>query len=627
MLSQHWTNVFRGTVPLFRMSLVLLAISASVLAQQVENENPPVDQVDSDPAKTLDPAKAKLEAERWLPPDALAYAQIAPASVWLDHPLRRAIAESEPFSRIWNSPDVLNARTGLLAAEWATGMKLETFLERISAGGVYAAIDSEGRGIVILARTSDAKWLQRTLTKLVEFARSNQPKNREEQQAEGAVKSAKYRGIQGHQINGAVFAFVGPWLVMSNRSELAKEVLDRHLDGAESTLADAPWRVSPTHGPCVFPSGVSDAGEKMPIATAEIDLARVRELFPTNDLFRKQTKDFGAELLLGGILALVQHAPCIAIDLSMEPEALSAEASFPTRMEWFEDAREHYVGPQGHGKSLPCLEVDGALASLSTYRNLSELWLRAGDLFDQQINDQLAQADNTLTTLFSGKDFGTEILGAIEPELRMVAVPQAWQPSQLQPSVKLPAFALVARLKQPEVMRKELKRIFQSFIGFLNVIGAMEGNPQLDLMSEVCENGPMYWADYVIDADRNYENGLPIQYNFAPAIAFVGDHVILSSHRDLARKWVQGAERLDASSVPTTPTHTELVVHGGMMHQMLIANRDNLIAQNMLEKGHSRHEAMKEVDQLLHLVEWIDRMELAIAFDTRSSIRLRVNYR
>lgn len=63
------------------------------------------------------------------------------------------------------------------------------------------------------------------------------------------------------------------------------------------------------------------------------------------------------------------------------------------------------------------------------------------------------------------------------------------------------------------------------------------------------------------------------------------------------------------------------------MHQMLIANRDNLIAQNMLEKGHSRHEAMKEVDQLLHLVEWIDRMELAIAFDTRSSIRLRVNYR
>jgi len=63
------------------------------------------------------------------------------------------------------------------------------------------------------------------------------------------------------------------------------------------------------------------------------------------------------------------------------------------------------------------------------------------------------------------------------------------------------------------------------------------------------------------------------------------------------------------------------------VHQMLAANRDSLIAQNMLEKGHSRLQAIKEVDQLLHLVEWIDRVELALSFDTRSSIRLRVNYR
>jgi hypothetical protein len=627
MLSQRLSNVFDGTVSLFRISIVFLAISASALAQQQNDGESADSQGDSNPVATLDTASAKAEAERWLPPNALAYVQIAPARIWLDHPLRLAIAESEPFTKIWNSPDVLNARTGLLAAEWATGMKLETFLERISAGGMYAAVDSEMRGIVILARTRDEKWLQRTLNKLVEFARNNQSKNREERQADGTVKSAKYRGIQGYQINGAVFAFVGPWFVMSNRSELAKEVLDRHLDGSESTLADAPWRVSPTHGPRMIPPDVSDAGQKMPIATAEIDLNRIRELFPTSDLYRTKAKDFGAELLLGGILALVQHAPSAAIELSMEPEALAAEASFPTRMEWFEGAREHYVGPQGRGKSLPVLEVDGALASLSTYRNLSELWLRAGDLFDQQVNDQLAQADNTLTTLFSGKDFGTDILGAVDPELRMVVVPQTWQPDQRQPSVKLPAFALVARLKQPDVMRQELKRIFQSFIGFLNVTGAMEGNPQLDLMSEVYENGPMYWADYVIDADRSYENGLPIQYNFAPAIAFVGDHVILSSHCDLARKWVQGKELLDASSDPTTPTHTELVVHGPMMHQMLAANRDSLIAQNMLEKGHSRLQAIKEVDQLLHLVEWIDRVELALSFDTRSSIRLRVNYR
>ena len=177
-------------------------------------------------------------------------------------------------------------------------------------------------------------------------------------------------------------------------------------------------------------------------------------------------------------------------------------------------------------------------------------------------------------------------------------------------------------------MRKELKRIFQSFIGFLNVVGAMEGNPQFDLMSEMLEKGPVYWGEYVIDADRNYENGLPIQYNFAPAIAFSGDRVILSSHTALARQWLLHGDRSEESSSPSaTPTNTSLVIHAETVRQLLSANRDNLIAQNMLEKGHSRAQAVKEIEQLLSILELIDRVELDLSFDARSLLQLRVDYR
>jgi hypothetical protein len=312
----------------------------------------------------------------------------------------------------------------------------------------------------------------------------------------------------------------------------------------------------------------------------------------------------------------------------LEPDAVSTDISFPTEMKWFEDSREHYVGPRGEGKSLPLLAVDDSIASLSTYRNLSEMWLRAGDLFDQQVNDQLAQADNTLTTLFSGRDFGTDILGAIEPEIRMVATSQTWESDQAEPSVKLPAFAMVGKLKNPRAMQKEMKRIFQSFIGFLNVVGAMEGQPQLDLMSETSENSSLYWGEYVVDADRKYENGLPIQFNFSPALAFVGDHMILSSTTKLAKQLILHPDRIVSDQTSSNSSlHTEFVISAESVQQALVANRDSLIAQNMLEKGHSRVEAVKEIDTLMGILELLDEFKLEMAFAERSMMKLRVNYR
>lgn len=600
------------------LAVLLLFWSPIVLGQDSDPNEPTPQQIVS-----IDWKQVRTEAQQWLPDSSIVYVQVAPAELWLDHPLREWIYQTEPFQKIWKSKDVLNARSGLAVAEIAMGMKLEVFLKRLTAGGLYAAVDPETEGIVILARTRDEKWLRRTLSKVVEYVKKAQ--------ADGSdgrtLKSAEYRGIQGYGIDKNVFAAIGPWLMVTNRQELAKRVIDRHLDTPSTSLADAPWRASPQFGPLVL----RDALKVMPnqtIATLEMDLAKTRELFSSNDLFRKQAKDFGAELLLGGILALLQNAPSMAMELNLEPTAVATDVSFPTDVAWFAESREHYVGPGAQGQALPLIQIDGAMASVSTYRNLSELWHRAGDLFDQQVNDQIAQADSTLTTLFSGKDFGSDILGAIQPEIRMVSMPQSWSSDQTKPSIELPAFALVAQLKDPELMRKELKRIFQSFVGFLNIVGAMEGQPQLDLMSDTSEHGPIYWAEYVVDSDRTYENGLPIQYNFSPAIAFAGEQVVLSSSVALANKLLESNLSSNTlSKKEELATNTVLEIHADAVYQALEANREALIAQNMLEKGHSRNEAVGEIDTLMSLIGLFDRAQMEMGFGSRSSIKVRVDYR
>jgi hypothetical protein len=426
--------------------------------------------------------------------------------------------------------------------------------------------------------------------------------------------------MQGYRAGNAIFAVLGPWVVVTNKGDLAKTLVDRHLDPVGKSLSDAEWYVGRD------PSAVPAADNAVRLLSVAIDLHGLRERFPNNDLFQEQAHDFGAELILGGILTLLRLAPIAEVYLDAEPGGLVARAHVPTQVDWFSPSREHYVGPGATGRALPPLGIEGAIASMTTYRNLSELWLRAGDLFDERVNDQLAQADNTLTTLFSGKDFGEDILGALEPEVRMVVAPQAFAEGTPAPAIRLPAFGLVAKLKHPEAMQRELKRIFQSFIGFLNIVGAMEGRPQLDLSSRIEEGRAYYWADYVADADRSYENGLPILYNFSPAIAFAEDFVAVASTSSLAEEMADRAAAGTSAVGPESPiVHTLLEVDGPGVREALERNRDAMIAQNMLEKGHTRAEASREIGTLLQLLQWMERAQLTMSFGERSELALRVD--
>lgn len=559
----------------------------------------------------------------WLPDSTILYAQIAPVSEWMDHPLREWFVETEAFKKIWRSPEVMKIRGGITVAEFAIGYKLDRLLRDLTEGGVYVAIDRETKGLVVLTKTKGEEWLSKYLDKALDYIRKDaKSKNQPE-----PLQSAEYRGIEGYKFQNGIFAAIGPWLLITNQGDLAKAVIDRTVEPGLPTLKLAPWNVNADKtGGNDQDGSSSEPGTSTAkrLVNFDIDLATVRSVVGENDLFSEQAKDFGAELLLGGVLSVLRNAPVVAGSLDMDATGISIALNAPSDENWFAESREYYVGPSVSGRAPAALNIDG-IATLGTYRNLSEMWLRAGDLFNQNVNDQLAQADNTLTTLFSGKDFGTDILGAIEPELQLIAKQQSFSEDGLHPTVQLPAFALVAKLKKPEVMRRELKRIFQSFVGFLNIVGAQEAQPQLDLSMDQVGNNPIYFAEYIRDADRPYENGLPIQFNFSPTLAFNGDHVILASSVPLARELLD--ESFSPSETNDSPTnaHTSLRLDAQALKAVLESNENAMITQNMLEKGHSRAEAKREIETLLGVLSLFKSGTVEMSFHSKASMSLRVD--
>ena len=555
---------------------------------------------------------------RWLPASTLVYLKLEPIGSLLSHPLRSRIQSDETIQTLWKSEPLKELRGGIAVSELVLGAKLESLARDLTKFGAYLCINDQGE-MVLLSRTRSDRWLKDYIQKIVTLAGGENKKNKP-----GKVAETTYRGIRGYEVNKLIVAQMDEWLLVANKPEIAKATVDQMLDKNKESLEASPFYRRAKEFAERF-----DSNSNGSFATVYLDLDNIRKAKAgwAKKFFSNKPREFVAELLFGGLLATLDQSPMAIGRLALSESGANMEILSPTQPEWFAETREFYVGPNSKGVAERVWKTHQGLASLSTYRNLSELWLRAGDLFDQKVNDQLAQADNTLTTLFSGRDFGTDILGALEPQLQIVSASQSF-PDALKPSIRLPSFALVGKLKEPDSMQRDLKRIFQSFVGFLNVAGAMEGQPQLDLESEIVGDAKIYWAEYVVEKDRKYENGLPVQFNFSPSVAFLGDRVVVSSTSALARQLISEIANPSAnpdSSLTSPLLNTSLELDLAMIRDALLDNRDQLITQNMLEKGHSKKEAQGEVDVLLGLMQLLGSASGQLSFDEQVRLKIQLD--
>jgi hypothetical protein len=254
--------------------------------------------------------------------------------------------------------------------------------------------------------------------------------------------------------------------------------------------------------------------------------------------------------------------------------------------------------------------------SLASYRDVGQMWRRRADLFDENANAQLSQGDANLSAVFAGMDFGSEVLGALGPQVQIVSAAQDFDSSAGRvPKVKLPAFALLFQLKEPEQMRRQLKVSFQSLIGLTNLGAGQNGLPQLELRTEDIDKGHLVSAAYD-DSLEASEVSNDIIFNFSPSLGFVGDHFIVSSTRNLA---VELMELAGGDSKPSPVSdrvvNTNVTIDNDVLRNILEANREGLIAQNMLEKGHSRKAAEREIGGVFALLKLIEDTSLELATD------------
>ncbi|MEZ6038906.1 MAG: hypothetical protein R3C20_00275 [Planctomycetaceae bacterium] len=562
-----------------------------------------------------------LPATQLLPPSCVVYAEATqPSQVMsaiLDHPLCAEIQSLDVWKNVTQSQPYRNFLTGRKFFEIQMGMEWRQAVESLTMGGIYAAFDARSQGAVLLVRAKDESTVTRFKDGILELIRAGKGPGE---------ATDEYRGVSIYKIEKGGVAAVGEWLVVVNKGEPGKFVLDRLLDHRAGIVSDGATLAENVR--------LSDALSQGPVdssVVAFLDLEVIRSDSGVQKALNGQAENPLVEMLAGGIQSTLQKSPWVSAHLSISGpkesgdgktgDGLSLSFSAPFSDEWIPEERHHFFGtePEGHAPLLP--EIPEQVLSIGTWRDVSDMWLRAGDLFDENMNDQIANAESTLTTLFAGRDFAEEILGSFQPQMGLVVVRQQFGDARPQPAIKLPSFALVLEMREPERMTRELRRTFQSMIGFFNVVGAMEGRPQLEMDMRKLESGELVVSEYIPEDDDRDSMFAPIIFNFSPSVGFVGSRFVLSSTQQLAQKLV-------TAPVPSAPAvarpNTSIAMSAPILRQILADNRDHLISQNMLEEGRTREEAEVHIDLLLKVLGYFQGAGLELVRDN-DTLKLKLN--
>lgn len=535
--------------------------------------------LESDPRRAVD----------LLPESCLAVVQIPQPDGLLttltEHPVWIKIKEQPEYTEAVSRPGYVMFQTIREHVETQIGMNWREAFDTILGDGVTIAFEPESEGLVALIRSRDAKKLQRTAKTLIELGRQDARSKGQE-----PLPEEKYRDITIYGKKGGRFAIAGPWLVIASKDDLGRRVLDTLLDGSDTSIVSNE-KFAAAH----------ESMDGAPTIWSWFDIGTVRDAGLAKGLEKNQTGNPLAELLVGGILTNLRRTPYFTASLYVSGASTRLQLAAPHQHEWVEEFREYWFGPDSNGATDPPLATASTILSLSAYRRVSEMWLRAGDLFDERMNDELAKADANLTTFFAGKDFGEDVLGAFGPSLEVLVNRQDFENTLPRPALRLPSFALAGHLENAEETRTELRRTFQSLIGFLNVIGAMQGNPQLDQDIEFYRDEKIYTASFIPEPDEKESERARIQFNFSPSLAFSGDRFFIASTRQLARDLIDASQ--NRSIQPREPVNTSIRLDTQNLGSALDDNREHLIAQNMIKKGQTREESAREIQVALELLK------------------------
>jgi len=334
-----------------------------------------------------------------------------------------------------------------------------------------------------------------------------------------------------------------------------------------------------------------------------------------------KAKDVGEALVAGMSTYLGAEAPWVAARLDLSRAGggvrLSARALVP-RPEAIPAAQTEAFG--GTLEPFPyALPADTIMFS-RTRRSLPALWSHRDDLVSEREIPKLVEFETNFGNLTGGMDFVEQFLPVLGNEMAFLATQRAWAEGKPKPAIRLPQMAFLFPVRANEELAMKLRIAFHTGIGIINATQGMSTQSFQPPFSESYKDVLIEHVRYMPATEGEIEanKGLPIRYNFEPAVALVGDYYVLATTPGIVKQLVDGrGGRTPAGE----NVNSGLWLAPAEARKSLIENREALIADHMLKEGDDRATSELKIDFLLDVSRYVRAFSIT-AEESKSAFSL-----
>lgn len=467
--------------------------------------------------------------------------------------------------------------------EKSLGKPWQELLDVLAGGGACLAIRFEGDDspALLVLKCTDEAMLHKAMDLAMDVARQELDRT----EATARLRSVEYRGYTGHQLGPNAFvAACGPILFLSNRAEAVKAGIDLYINGAHESLAGR---------------GHAAAARKMlpaqPAAWIFGNTTRLHEMPDAQQAYRYPKGDVGQLAVFQGLTDVLGKSPFIAIGTYLSDTGMQTAVRMPAGRDATPDGLALHLPAEGQQATLPLLEPQGVLFSMSFFLDLGKLWSERERLLVESTRKEIEGADQRLGRFLGGRKLA-ELLTSIGTHHRLVVVHQAKAGYSQQPDQIQPAVAFISDLRSPDYAAG-MNAVLRSAA---LVVGAQA---KLKYKEEAI-------GDVKLVTYRFPENGeLPgdagnARFNLSPCFAKVGNQFFMASTVELGRELVS---MLQQPEQPTGQSTTQMRVYAAGGATLLSALEDQLLTQTILDRASTVDDAKREAARF---VEWIRSLGL-----------------
>jgi len=535
------------------------------------------------------PARS-VSFDDWIPEQALAVLEVSRADKIMELAFDPAFTGEQSFWSQWK-PSALGWTLFRRQLEKEMGCDYPTIWRRLLQDGVVIAA-GPGQSFVAIAQASDAEFLQKLNNALVAAAR----KGAAGKSGNHRVIEATYRGAAYWTLSaGAAYhAILSNRVVLANKLDALKAVLDCRAEAGTGSLAKR----------ADYQAAKRTAGG---VATLRLS-PELRQLQakPKGDT-ATEPNPLAVLLFAGYAEALKANSGWLALGADLQGHSLTLRVAIDCAQP--KNAAAFSWPPTAGEGAWPNVEVPRRIAALSLYRNLHDFYAAKDALFPERTS-QLIFFENMMGIFFSGRDLTDEVMGAVDPHIRVVVAGQTYDPAVGTPAVKVPAFAVVFRMKNPKQFARISEEAWQKAFGLVNVTRGQKAEAGMILDRKDYAGLRYTFASFSPDEEPD-RSKLDIRFNYSPSIAHVGEYLVLSSTTQLTEDLIAALRK--PAPGPLDGVNALLEMDGERLAEILRINREPIIRSNMLQKGQNRAAAEAELDRNIALVRFLGRASLRVS--------------